>query len=458
MVLIHIIKTVPMSRRRFPLQSLPASVRVLVLVIAALLSMPAAVRADFLGHGGMVRALDVSPDGTRVLTASFDYTARVWDFVEQKELAVLDAHEGPVNAAAFLPDGARALTGGNDARVILWDVKTGKPIRRFTGHRNRVMAVAVSPDGTTAASGGWDRTVRLWDIATGTEIRVIAQPTPINTLVFHPDGRRLLSAGHDGTVYIWDVATGRHLGKLTGDELAVTRLAVSPDGGRVLSAGIDKSLRLWDLAAGKELRKLTRHEKQVYGVAFSPDGRTAISAGRDGFLIHWDLDRGTPIRVIRAHDKIIWAVAFTPDARFALTASSDESVRVWHLASGDRIGIPDEGDAAPKPWLVSDHPGARMFRKCARCHALSPDGTKRSGPHFAGLFGRRVGTIPDYNYSQSLRDADFVWDEKTLYALFHEGPDVLLPGTKMPVQRIPSDADLAALIDYLREITAPPVR
>ena len=129
-------------------------------------------------------------------------------------------------------------------------------------------------------------------------------------------------------------------------------------------------------------------------------------------------------------------------------------MRVWHLETGDRIGIPGEGDAGPKPWLESDHPGARLYRKCAACHSLSADGLRRSGPHFAGLFGRRAGAIDGYKYSDALRRANLVWNERTLFALFSDGPDVYLPGTKMPVQRIPHREQLRHLIDYMRELTA----
>ena len=55
-------------------------------------------QADMVGHGGMVRALAVSPDGSRVLTGSFDYSAKLWSFDEQKELADLNEHQGPINA------------------------------------------------------------------------------------------------------------------------------------------------------------------------------------------------------------------------------------------------------------------------------------------------------------------------------------------------------------------------
>ena len=152
----------------------------------------------------------------------------------------------------------------------------------------------------------------------------------------------------------------------------------------------------------------------------------------------------------------MWAVAFTPDGRFGVSASSDERVRVWHLQTGDQIGIAEEGKAEPKPWLESRHPGAKLFRKCANCHSLKVDGPRRSGPHFAGLFGRRVGSVPGYKYSPALQGADFVWNGETLRALFDEGPDIFLPGTKMPMQRVSNGEQLSELIQYMREITAPP--
>ena len=68
------------------------------LVFGALLTHPSPAAADLIGHGGMVRALAVSADGTRVLTGGFDYTAKLWDFVEQKELADLN---DPANLSAL---------------------------------------------------------------------------------------------------------------------------------------------------------------------------------------------------------------------------------------------------------------------------------------------------------------------------------------------------------------------
>ena len=154
------------------------------LVFGALLTHPSPAAADLIGHGGMVRALAVSADGTRVLTGGFDYTAKLWDFVEQKELADLNEHFGPVNAVAFVAGGKRAVTSSDDRTVILWDLEKKKPLLRFEGHTAKVMALAVSPDGRLVASGGWDRTVRLWDLATGAALRTLRHTSNISALAF----------------------------------------------------------------------------------------------------------------------------------------------------------------------------------------------------------------------------------------------------------------------------------
>ena len=86
------------------------------------------VAADMSGHGGMVRTLDISPDGHQVLSGSFDYTARLWSFSDQNEIAILDAHAGPVTNVAFVGDGSRALTASDDKTAILWDLKNFKSL------------------------------------------------------------------------------------------------------------------------------------------------------------------------------------------------------------------------------------------------------------------------------------------------------------------------------------------
>lgn len=409
--------------------------------------------ADMLGHGGMVRGVAVSPDGQRVLTASFDYTLRLWGFVEQTDQGSLDGHHGPVNAARFLPGGRQAVSVSDDGAAILWNLDTLKPIRRFVGHKHKAMGVALTADGKKMATGGWDKTVRLWTVADGALVKTIEQDSPVNGVAFANKDRIVAAGAHDGKIRLSNVETGDRVGVLEGHERGISTIVASPDGRLLASAGIDKTVRVWDVATQTQLRVFKHHDDQVYGVAFTPDGQRVVSAGRDGFLIVWNLTTGEAMREIKAHDRIVWSVAATPDGRFVVSGSSDDTARVWHLESGDRIGLVVEAKDELKPWLTSSHPGAKLYTKCARCHSLSADGPKRSGPHFAGLFGRKVGSVEGYHYSRALKGKDFVWNDKTLFELFDKGPDIMLPGTKMPAQRVPDTTQLEQLIAYLRQLT-----
>lgn len=428
-----------------------------ILSVVPLLAVSPA-NADLIGHGGMVRAVAISPDGRLVLTGSFDYTARLWDFADQTQLAVLSAQAGPISDVAFLPDGKRGITASDDGTAIVWDLSDPKkPHPQFTlkGHKQKVAAVAVSPDGKLIATGSWDKTVRLWSAADGRLERVIDAGSPVNAVAFVDGGRRIAVGMYHPSIKLYDVATGEIDGTLDGHRMGITSLAVDPvDGNRLLSSSIDKTIRLWDIKRHQELRKINVHDTQVYSVVFTPDGKHAVTAGHDGYVIDWDLATGKPVREIKAHKRIAWDVAVTPDGRFAVSVSSDESGRVWHLGTGDRIGYVPPDDHRPTPWLTSTHPGAKLFTKCARCHALTPDERQRSGPYLAGLFGRKVGSVKSYHYSKALRDAHFTWNAKTLFELFHEGPNKMLPGTKMPVQRVTNDHQLTELVDYLKLLTS----
>jgi WD40 repeat protein len=101
-------------------------------------------------------------DGLRVVTASLDATARVWDALAGRELAVLRGHTAEVTSAAFNPDGSRVVTTSNDGTTCVWDVATGKELVVLRGVGGSEIA-AFSDDGTRVVATRLNGSIAVWD-------------------------------------------------------------------------------------------------------------------------------------------------------------------------------------------------------------------------------------------------------------------------------------------------------
>jgi WD40 repeat protein len=99
---------------------------------------------------------------------------------------------------AFTPDGSRLVTASLDRTARLWEAATGRELAVLHAHREPVTCVDVSPDGTTLATSDMRGELRLWDLATYQELFTIAtELRRTNDVSFSPDGRRLAVAGED---------------------------------------------------------------------------------------------------------------------------------------------------------------------------------------------------------------------------------------------------------------------
>jgi WD40 repeat protein len=129
-----------------------------------------------------------SQDGQRVLTASNDGTARLWQTEPSdpskvwKALAEFKGHQGPVHFAAFSPPtssptGPLIVTASNDSTVRVWRIDDPKHFNTLEAHGGPVYFAAFSPNGQHIVAASWDRKARLWSlpISASQSIKVIQQ-------------------------------------------------------------------------------------------------------------------------------------------------------------------------------------------------------------------------------------------------------------------------------------------
>jgi cytochrome c len=410
---------------------------------------PSAAQAQLTGHGGPVRALAVSPDGMSLLSGSFDTAAIRWSLKSASAEQVLRFHAGAVNAVAFLNDG-RMATAGADGRIAVWTPERQQPDQTFEGHTGPIVALALSPDGSQLASASWDRTVRLWSLSDGAQRVLEGHSQNVNGVAFTTEGKSLVSVGYDLAMRVWHLADGTS--DLVMLPAPLNAVAVAPDG-EIVTGAADGTLRMLT-AEGKVSGEIAASPTPIVALTLSPDGALIAAAGIGGTVAIVDRKTRSQLRSLMGPGMPVWAVAFLPDRETLLTGGADGRIRRWNARTGDPIGSNLLGALAdPLAAYAGDH-GAEVFRACVACHTLSDKEAQRAGPTLAGLYGRRIASLPGYRFSDALSRMDIVWTPETVSRLFEVGPNAYTPGTKMPEQRIGSAEDRRALTDFLARATA----
>jgi cytochrome c len=101
---------------------------------------------------------------------------------------------------------------------------------------------------------------------------------------------------------------------------------------------------------------------------------------------------------------------------------------------------------------IADDPAAAELQPCKICHSLDKGGANRVGPNLFGVFGRKAGAAPGFNYSAEMKQSDIVWDDETM-ATYLRDPQAAIPGNHMPFPGIKDETMLGELVPRLKQAT-----
>lgn len=293
-----------------------------------------------LHHDDWVNKAVFSPDGRRLLTASDDGTAVLWDVATGDQLLLLP-HDGWVFTTAFSPDGRLIATGDAQTpedgvyagNVTIWDAATGEIVHQFP-HQEWINDVEFSPDGRYLAYGVYDGTVRVVNVANGILVLGTNQNASVWDVTFSPDGAILVSSDDNGRAWVWDVRNPRVLVTLSHDG-PIYGATFSPNGERLATFSDDGTARIWNRFNWLRMSTVF-HENWIVDAAFSPDSQLLATASADGAARLWQPDTGKQLFEMK-HQAFVNDVTFSPNGKFVVTASDDNTSILWDVATGQEV-------------------------------------------------------------------------------------------------------------------------
>lgn len=331
---------------------------------------------------------ELSADGARA-AACRDADIVLLDTENGAELGVLRGHEKGVFSMHFNRDASRLISASMDGTAILWNTGGAAPLHRFgtPGGTPVIHAFLLQRDALVFSVDGMNK-CRLYDTATGAMLRVFdARETGVNRAEAHPAGQWVLlaSGGHSFQLVnaaapagvqclVANPAPGNPLRDIAassdGRILAVTqdsaeagvfvvdtvekraatafaasfggfaqKPALSADGARmIMPAGRFTPVVVDNPAAAPKFTPFSGHDAPVSAVAIKLDGSTAASGDDSGGLCLWNAATGAMEQRLDAHKGVVSALSFSPDGKRLLSAGFDGELVFRNAATGEKEG------------------------------------------------------------------------------------------------------------------------
>jgi WD40 repeat protein len=406
-------------------------------------------------------------DGQRVVGASCNGTAHVWNAKTGDEDPGMAGQAGDVRFVLVSPDGSLVLTASSTGTATLWDSMKWIPVATLRGHAAEIRQAVFTRDGDYVVTASADRTARVWNARTYVGAPLLeGNQGPVDGIGFNADGRILVTAAGDGRPLVARVSDGATIAYLAERQKAHLDPQIDAGGKRVATLCKDGAASVFTIGSNEPPVRL-QGSSGFRLLCFAPDGTKVAAASDEGTAYLFDAATGAVLKTFAGHVGDVDFVAFCAGGTRVATASSDLTLRLWDVA--------DETEVANVPRHATQPPGLSPDGR--RVAVISPEGqatvrdtttgevvaripgTRHAAPRFSPDGSRLVtesadGTFRIWDAATGAEVAGFPRDEGDRFHEFHPGGLVVLTSARDGTATV-WDARNGSLVFALRGRGAP---
>jgi WD40 repeat protein len=302
-------------------------------------------------HTGPVFSLAFSTNGKMLVSggSAEDHSVRVWDIPSASPHVLLSGNQKQVAAVGFSADATKVLSAGYDGTIRIWDLQ-GKQIASINKTADKAplsitnLLSVFSADGMKFAYGNdMGEGPFVFDMNSQKQMNlnsVLAESGAPGAIAINSNGSKLaVVAGDAGIIYVIDTNSGKAIAVLNpANSPGAGVITISKDNSMVAASNDATShILIFDVASQKQVTELKGHRENkngmlsVTGIAFSPDGKLLASTSYDKTVRLWETASGKQIAIFEAVGKGPSAVAWSPDQTTFATADLSGTISLWGI-------------------------------------------------------------------------------------------------------------------------------
>lgn len=311
------------------------------------------------GHEAGINAIVLNRAGSQILTASHDFTARLWNRETGACLQIFKGHTDTVTCATFNHDESQIATASLDNTARIWDVKTGACRAALKGHTDKLRDVIYNHHGTQILTLSNDKTARVWNAQGVYQYTIQGPEKNFSAAAFTSDDSCIVTSTWDGSLYFWNATSGTFIKKMIPDATHIADAAVlNHDGSRLLTTScVSNLVHVYDTATGACLQTIRElHSHPVTG-SFNADSSQIIVTFTDSTRL-FDIATGTLLMLIPTSAP---SVCVIPHEINVITGHDDGTICMWdtapsHLISHNELNLEQKLLLVVLETFLQNHP------------------------------------------------------------------------------------------------------